>query len=129
MTVALRPLGRLAKSFFPDIVTAFSVINQYDKNQKLRVYLTDASFVDFYWSSSMPGRFAHHWERRHIDGTIYRHDNCGHRKHSRISTFPQHFHFGSDEQLQESDLSLDPPTAVTAFLNFVRSKILDTATT
>jgi hypothetical protein len=31
----------------------------------LRVLITDGSYLDFWWSLEIPGRFAHHWERSH----------------------------------------------------------------
>ena len=43
---------------------------------KIRVIFIDNSFLDVYWSSS--GKYSLHYERRHIDGTIYRHDNAPH---------------------------------------------------
>ncbi len=45
---------------------------------KVRVVFVDGSFLDVYWSSS--GRYSLHYERRHIDGTVYRHDNAPHEK-------------------------------------------------
>jgi len=59
---------------------------------KVRVVFVDGSFLDVYWSSS--GRYSLHYERRHIDGTVYRHDNAPHEKHRYIKTFPKHFHRG-----------------------------------
>jgi hypothetical protein len=37
------------------------------------------------------------WERRHIDGTIYRHDNMPHAQWQGVSSFPKHFHVGDQE--------------------------------
>jgi len=41
---------------------------------KIRVIFIDSSFLDIYWSSS--GHYSLHYERRHINGTLYRHDNA-----------------------------------------------------
>ena len=53
---------------------------------KLRVFVKDGSFVDVWFSLKVPGRFSYHWERRHIDGTMYRHDNFPDVNWQRIST-------------------------------------------
>ncbi len=45
---------------------------------KVRVMMIDSSFLEIYWSES--GKYSLHYERRHIDGTIYRHDNAPHHK-------------------------------------------------
>jgi len=77
--VSLRDVERLreiAEVEFADIVVeAFSPgINE------LRIILTDGSFVDVWFSLKLQGRYSFHWERRAIDGTIYRHDNAPHRR-------------------------------------------------
>ncbi len=56
---------------------------------KVRVIFIDRSFLDIYWSPS--GRYSLHYERRHINGTIYRYDNAPHKRHQHIRTFPDHF--------------------------------------
>ena len=84
---------------------------------KVRVVFVDSSFLDVYWSSS--GRYSLHYERRHIDGTVYRHDNAPHEKHRHIKTFPKHFHRGSEDRVEESYLPEDPIKAVEHFLRFI----------
>lgn len=84
---------------------------------KVRVIFIDNSFLDIYWSPS--GRYSLHYERRHIDGTIYRHDNAPHEKHQHIRTFPKHFHRGSEDIVEESHISEDPIKAVEHFLRFI----------
>ena len=76
------------------------------------------------WFSKMiTGRYAIHWERRHIDGTIYRHDNRPHQHLKDMRTFPKHFHNGSDDMVEESHLSNDPIEAARAFLEFMRHRL------
>jgi len=84
---------------------------------KVRVIFIDNSFLDIYWSPS--GRYSLHYERRHIDGTVYRHDNAPHEKHQHIRTFPKHFHRGSEDIVEESHISEDPIKAVEHFLKFI----------
>lgn len=43
---------------------------------ELRVILMDGSFVDVWLSLRLHNRYSLHWERRAIDGMIYRHDNA-----------------------------------------------------
>ncbi len=84
---------------------------------KVRVVFVDGSFLDIYWSPS--GRYSLHYERRHIDGTVYRHDNAPHEKHRRVGTFPKHFHRGGEDRVEESHLPEDPIKAVECFLRFI----------
>ena len=77
--MSLRDVERLreiAEVEFADIVVeAFSPgINE------LRIILIDSSFVDVWFSLKLQGRDSFHWERRAIDGTMYRHDNAPHRR-------------------------------------------------
>jgi uncharacterized protein DUF6516 len=41
---------------------------------KLRLEIIDGSIVDIY--VSVTGKYSYHWERRMVDGTLYRHDNA-----------------------------------------------------
>ena len=116
--VDLKILRTIAEVEFPDIVEVTTIADA-----KLRVILNDSSYIDFWWSLKLRDRFAHHWERRHIDGTIYRHDNAPHTKWKHLPTFPQHFHSKSDSNVVESYLSTNPESAVREFLAFAR-KIL-----
>lgn len=84
---------------------------------KIRVIFVDNSFLDVYWSPS--GRYSLHYERRHINGTMYRHDNAPHKKHRTIITFPKHFHKGSENNVEESYLPTNPIKALEYFLEFI----------
>jgi hypothetical protein len=114
--VNLHQLELIAESEFADVVQMTEIIRD-----KLRVLLNDGSFIDFWWSSQIQGRFAHHWERTHIDGTIYRHDNMPHSRWKYVATFPQHFHDGSPNNVTESYLLTEPEEAVRQFLEFART--------
>ena len=83
----LEGLSRMAETEFFEIVLSTVIIED-----KLRVVLIDGSYIDFWWSSQIPGRYAYHWEWSHIDGTIYRHDNIPHLRWRMVSSFPKHFH-------------------------------------
>lgn len=43
--------------------------------EKLRVVLNDESFIDIRISQTVKNRFDFHWERRHIDKSVFRYDN------------------------------------------------------
>ncbi len=116
-----RHLKLIAEVEFPDIVVATEII----RYRKLRIIITDSSFVDvFYSPDPMNLKYAYHWERSIIDGTIYRHDNIPDGKWKNIATFPKHFHNGDYNNVQESNISDEPPEALRDFLNFVRSKLV-----
>ena len=114
----LEQLRRLAETEFVTLVQATAI-----GRDKLRVVLVDGSYIDFWWSRQIPGRFAFHWERGHIDGTIYRHDNMPHLQWQQVATFPKHFHAGDPQTVMESHMTDDPAEAVGQFLTFAKSKI------
>jgi len=90
---------------------------------ELRIVLTDGSFVDIWYSLKLPNRYSYHWERKAIDGTIYRHDNAPHRRWRSVETFPRHFHDGSEPHVSESYLSDVPEEALREFLTFARERM------
>jgi len=69
------------------------------------------------------GRFSYHWERRHIDGTMYRHDNFPDTNWKEVSTYPKHFHNGSQDGVDESHIEDDPITALRQFMDFARTHL------
>ena len=90
---------------------------------ELRLILVDGSFIDVWFSLKLVARYSYHWERRAIDGTIYRHDNAPHKRWQSVSTFPHHFHNGSENNVTESHLSGNPDEALREFLTFVRKRL------
>ncbi len=89
-------------------------------HDKLRVFLKDGSTADIWFSNKIPGRFSFHWERRNIDGTMYRHDNFPDPRWKGVSTYPRHFHNGSQDNVERSEINDDPVSGVREFMNFVR---------
>jgi hypothetical protein len=100
---------------YADIVVGSHVIGG-----KIRVFLHDQSYLDFWWSEVTLGRFAHHWNRLHVDGTIYRHDNAPHKKRRHVATFPKHYHSGREDNVIESQMPDEPAAAVRFYLDFCR---------
>ncbi|MCZ7667719.1 MAG: DUF6516 family protein [Chloroflexi bacterium] len=93
---------------------------------ELRIFIQDGSFVDVWFSLKLSGRYSYHWERKAIDGTIYRHDNAPHQRWQSVSTFPHHFHDGSEDHVIESYLSAKPEDALREFLTFVQKRLQNT---
>lgn len=86
---------------------------------KLRLEIIDQSFLDVWVSSS--GRYSYHWERRHTPrGNLFRFDNAPHRRWQNVSSFPHHFHQGSEDNVVESCLDIHPEEAIRQILTFVR---------
>ena len=112
-------LNNIATTEYGDIVDS-SVIR--DENE-LRIILTDGSFIDIWFSLSKKGRYSYHWERKKIDGTIYRHDNVPHLRWKDIATYPKHFHESEESNVRESYISSNPEIAIREVLDFVRLKI------
>jgi len=113
--------ARIAETEFSDIV-----ISSYDFGHKLRIYLRDKSFIDFFYTTQTnTHRFSIHWERIHIDNTIYRIDNMPDPKWEEIDTYPIHFHKGNYNTVEESpfDTNLSLEELLRSFLSFARKKI------
>lgn len=112
-------LREIAEVEFADIVTEAFIT---DINE-MRIVLSDGSFVDVWFSLKLSGRYSYHWERRAIDGKIYRHDNAPHKRWQSVATFPKHFHDGSETNVSESYISPVPEEAMREFLTFVRDRV------
>ncbi len=118
-------LQTIALAEFGDIVDNAQVMTLPTGDPlKLRLDVVDGSLVDVYLSAS--GKYSYHWERRlTAAGDLYRHDNAPHGKWRVVSTFPKHFHDGSEDNVGESHISDSPDQALREFLSFVRAKLLD----
>ena len=120
MTVVdVERLREIAEVEFADVVVGTSIpgVNE------LRLILKDGSFIDVWFSLKLKGRYSYHWERRAIDGSIYRYDNAPHKRWQFVQTFPDHFHNGSELVVVESYLSHIPAEGLRQFLEFVRTKL------
>ncbi len=115
----VQKLADIAMIEFVDIVTAVLVP---DINE-MRIFLKDGSFADIWFSLKLPNRYSYHWDRRIVDGTIYRFDNSPHLKWSHVSSFPDHFHNGSEANVTSSPISHLPDKGLRDFLTFVKGTI------
>lgn len=116
--VDVAALRNLAIAEFADIVAYTSIRHA----NELRIVLADRSFLDIWFSLTIADRYSYHWERRLIDGTIYRHDNARDQNWRHVSTWPKHFHDSSQENVTESHISNDPATALRD-LTFARARL------
>jgi len=110
-----RRLAFIALREFPDVVVGTEIVEG-----KLRIFIADDSFIDIWFSEKRKGVYAYHWERRMVDGAIYRHDNLPDREARGLDTFPKHFHEGVEGIIRESHISDDPEEAIRQLLTFVR---------
>lgn len=90
-------------------------------DESARVYFKDGSFLEvwFHRNEDLMKRYAFHWERRHVDGSVHRHDNAPHIKWS-VASFPKHFHSGTEDYVIESRIPDDPVSAFRYCLDYVR---------
>lgn len=112
---ALGQLRRIAEVEFAAIVVQTDALGS-----KLRVLLTDTSYVDVWASRKLSGRFGFHWERRHLDGRIYRYDNFPDTDWSSVATFPFYFHDGEQEHVVAAPFAPTLKQGFREFMAFVR---------
>ena len=85
---------QIAVSDFGDIVEGITVMEG-----KLRLLFKDETFMDIWLSVKKKGVYAYHWERREVDGTIYRYNNLPDREAKKLQTYPKHFHDKAQENV------------------------------
>ena len=111
-------LAKIAEEEFCDVVLHTQIMAG-----KLRLHIVDGSYLDVWFSVKIKGRFAYHWERRMVDGSVYRYDNRPHENLKHMKSYPKHFHDGSDEEIKEGVFGEDPKEILRAFLPIIRAKI------
>ena len=79
-------LSTIALMEFADVVEITKIVEN-----KLHIFLVDGSYIDVWFSIKRPGVFAYRWERRGVDGTIYRYDNVPDGRARGLPTFPKTF--------------------------------------
>jgi hypothetical protein len=115
-TPELVNLQQIGKLEFGEIIVSTSI-----SHNKLRFILIDKSFLEIFHSFQIPERWAFHWERRHIDSTIYRHDNIPHSAWKKVSSFPWHFHDHTENHVKKSNFQDNPAENLRSFLRFVKN--------
>lgn len=110
-------LKKIAEVEFADIVKDTLFIDH-----KLRIFLIDKGFIDVNLSQRLPDKFGFHWEVTDPAGTIFRYDNFPDKNWSNVSSYPYHFHNGSQTNVEASPFPLAIVEGFRAFLEFVRIK-------
>ncbi|ACB07441.1 toxin-antitoxin system TumE family protein [Candidatus Korarchaeum cryptofilum] len=111
-------LVKVIKEEYPDVALSIDL-----RDDRLRVYLVDNSFLDIWFSRRIPGKYSFHWERRNVNGTVYRWDNAAHRSVTGINTFPHHFHESSQLNVKPFKPESEWEDTLRDILNFIRDKI------
>ena len=111
-------LKKVAEVEFSDIVK-----ETFPISYKLRIILADNSFIDVNVSKKILGKFGFHWECRNREGTIFRYDNFPDKSWKNISTFPYHFHKGSQENIEASPFPLTIIDGFRSFMEFISNRI------
>jgi hypothetical protein len=111
-------LARIAEVEFGDIVVQTNVLGS-----KLRVLLIDSSYIDVWVARKLTGRFGFHWERRHLDGSIYRYDNFPDTNWTAVPTFPSHFHDGNQGNVISAPFAKDLEQGFREFMAFAQERM------
>lgn len=113
-------LKKISENEFKDIVVSNRLLGGKTSNpNKLRLDICDGTFLDIWLTED--GDYSYHWEQRAQRGLINRWDNAPDHQH--ISTFPDHFHSGSDAHVVESKLDPNPEKAIRTVLTFIRENL------
>lgn len=110
-------LRKIAEVEFGDIVKDSLIIDH-----KLRIFLINNGFIDVSLSQKLLDKFGFHWEVTDPAGTIFRYDNFPDKNWSNVSSYPYHFHNGSQMNVETSPFPLAIVEGFRAFLEFVRVK-------
>ena len=117
-------LSSLALTEFPRLVSSVVLVGGTTlKPRVLRMHIYDGSYLDVRLAGD---DYNFHWERRVLDGMLYRWDNAPH--HTEVATFPNHFHSGSESNVIPSRLPLNSSESDLRFvLSFIEKWLDDKA--
>jgi len=115
---SLAQLARIAEVEFSSIVMDTVIVGA-----KLRLLLIDKSYVDVWVSQELHNRFGFHWERRHLDGLIFRYDNFPDVKWQHLDTAPSHFHNGAQDRAEAAPFAQEILQGFRDFLAFVSRRV------
>ena len=118
MKTNLETIEEIVQDSFLDIVADIFRPSE----EKLRIVLKDKSFIDARISQTAHNRFDFHWERRHLDKTIFRYDNFPDTRFKHLKSFPDHLHFQKEDTVVESKFRKSLPFAFIDFMKFVKEK-------
>lgn len=118
MNPSFESLARIAEIEFSEIVSDSALMGE-----KLRLFIHDTSYIDIWLSHTLKNRFGFHWERRHLDGTMFRYDNFPDTEWRAVNTYPRHFHNGSQDAVEAATFSPDLTEGFRDFLRFAAAKL------
>lgn len=114
-------LERIARTEYADIVIGVRPMGRRsDVTVKLRLLIRDGSYLDVRVNPNGQ-RYSYHWERRAQTGQIHRYDNAP--DHPEVQTYPKHYHDETEDNVKDSDIPDDTPSALRFLLNFVRDRL------
>ena len=116
MIIPFHKISQICEDF-SDIILDLSELEE----NNFKVIFIDQSYLTICFSLKLENKFSYHWERRSLDGTIFRHDNAAHLKWKDIPTYPNHFHNGSEDNVESSLLSGNYEKALSEFLILIRN--------
>ncbi len=119
MNESLEEVRKIIEDQFLDIVQDVFLPSE----EKLRAILKDKSFIDIRISQKVKNRFDFHWERRHIDKTIFRYDNFPDIHFKKIKTYPYHFHYLKENKVVEMKFRKTLLFAFIDFMKFVKDRM------
>jgi hypothetical protein len=114
----LDDIRRIAEIEFGELIA-----DSQPLGEKLRLFVIDSSYIDVWLARKLPDRFGFHWERRHIDGTLYRYDNFPDINWQHVETYPYHFHNGAQHVVEATSFSTDILIGFRDFMHFVQAKM------
>lgn len=110
-------LKQLALINFSDIVEdAYILPGPLHFPRCLRVLFLNGSFMEIRISEE---KYSFHYDRRMVDGRIFRLDNAPH--HKEVSTYPHHFHNATEEVVEENKFGHDHEERFVRFMNFIKA--------
>jgi len=116
--IALPDIRRIAEIEFGKFV-----VDSQPLGEKLRLFIHDGSYIDVWLSRKLSNRFGFHWERRHLDGTLYRYDNFPDTDWQDVATYPFHFHNGAQDIVEAAPFSTEPLIGFRDFMRFVQLSV------
>jgi hypothetical protein len=108
-------IAQCAHEYFSDILSEAPIIF----SDKVRLVFLDGSFMDIRYPVN--SKYSFHWQ---LEDEMIRIDTAPH--HRQLSTYPQHIHFGKEENVIEDSITKIDNTIeenVKSVLRFVRRKL------
>lgn len=103
-------------NFFDIVEDAYILPGPLNFPRCLRVLFVDGSFMEIRISEE---KYSFHYDRRMVDGRIFRLDNAPH--HKEVKTHPHHFHNGTEEAVEENTFGYNHEERFLHFMEFIKN--------